>query len=259
MLLSILTSLIKKTDTLSSLAPHLVYLTGKYPYRLHPKHLIKESKQWYLPYLKREDVVLDIGCHNGQQALFAAPFCREIHAFDLDQSALNIARRDARRRKIRNVTFFIHDAEKRFPFVANTFDVVLAFAILEHLHHSEHCLLNISRVLKPKGLLLISLPNKNTWWKRWQRQLGLNSSSDRDHKKEYSEKELRIFLEKGGFSIKQILPVAFDMPLVGFIDILGGLSLQLYRVLGHLRRQLAIRYPADSISFQVIAQNEKRR
>lgn len=46
----------------------------------------------------------------------------------------------------------------RLPFGAATFDTVLLLEVLEHVAEAEQVLAEISRVLRPEGVLLISMP-----------------------------------------------------------------------------------------------------
>jgi len=46
------------------------------------------------------------------------------------------------------------------PFAAESFDLVTAFEVIEHLARWEELLTESSRVLKPGGILLVSTPNK---------------------------------------------------------------------------------------------------
>ena len=84
--------IIKKSKALSALSLRLTKLTGKSKYRIHPKHLIKIEKPWYLSSIKKTDKVLDLGCHNGQHTLKTSQFCKSIKGLDksLDQLKFNI-------------------------------------------------------------------------------------------------------------------------------------------------------------------------
>jgi SAM-dependent methyltransferase len=44
------------------------------------------------------------------------------------------------------------------PFRSNTFDTVLCTSVLEHVDNAEYAIAEISRVLKPGGRLLITVP-----------------------------------------------------------------------------------------------------
>ena len=84
-----------------SVGVRLVRLTGKRPYAIHPKHLVDQPwHDWYLPYLERNDFVLDGGCSNGAHLLRAATACRSIVGFDYDLPQLAIAGRTIRERAL---------------------------------------------------------------------------------------------------------------------------------------------------------------
>src|SRR5262249_30848651 len=72
------------------------------------------------------------------------------------------------------------------------------------------------------------------------------------HEIEYALDELRAELERNGFTIRSLHSSVYDMPLVGLIDIVGGLSLRLYRRLTTVRRRLARRHPEDDAGFFVV-------
>ncbi len=236
----------------------LVKLTGKYPEAIHPKHLVKISKPWFLSYIAKNDTVLDIGCNNGQNTFKLTRCCKNVIGFDNDNDILQIAKRDIQRRKIKNIRLFKLNFEKRLPFKDNSFDKVLFLAVLEHLNNRKSAMSEVSRVLKPDGLLLMSVPNKNTTWKKIQKDYGLNYYSDHDHKIEYSKSGINKFLTVNNFRVIKISSVSLDMPLVGLIDFLGGLSLKLYRYLSEWRKNQVLTKWQESVSFEIAAKNCKR-
>lgn len=248
--------LIQKTSSLSSVAIGLVKLTGKSKEAIHPKHLIT-NKDWFLSYLSKSDVVLDIGCNNGQNTLKAAKSCKKVIGFDNDPKILEIAKREIMRKKTKNIEILRISAEETFPFKNNNFDKVLFFAVLEHLENRDKAMVEVGRVLKPKGLLLLSVPNKDTSWKKLQKKFGLPYYSDSDHKVEYSKSSIINLLKRYHFKIIRLSPVSLDMPFTGIIDLIGGISLSLYRYLNYLRRKIVLKYPKETASFEIIAENLK--
>jgi SAM-dependent methyltransferase len=131
---------------------------------------------------------------------------------------------------------------------------VLFLDVIEHLEPRRQVLREIARVLKPDGRLLISGPNRGTSWRRRLREAGLFAFSDPDHKVEYSEDEFLAELRAGGFAPDgAVMPVVYDTAWAGVIDIVGGLSLPAYRWMSAWKRQAALRRPAESIGFRVVA------
>ncbi len=221
--------LFKKSKNFSALSCRLTQLTGKSKYPLHPKHLVNIEEPWYLADIKANDLVLDLGCGNGQHSLRLAGKAGKIIAVDYNQIQLNIARKLTKEHKIKHIKFIKLDLEKKLGFKNNFFDKILCLDVLEHLYKREQFLKEVKRVLKPKGLIFVSVPNKNTSWKKLQRKVGLNSFADPDHKIEYTLQEVEKILSQLGFKILDIKPIVYDTSLAGFIDLIGGISLKWYK------------------------------
>ena len=92
--------LVKQTKKLSAVSCRLTQLTGKSKYPIHPKHLLSAKKLWFMDNISKKDVVLDLGCGNGQQTLKTAPRCKQIIGLDYDKRQLDIARRISIDKKI---------------------------------------------------------------------------------------------------------------------------------------------------------------
>jgi SAM-dependent methyltransferase len=238
-----------------SVGVRLVRLTGKRPYAIHPKHLVDHPwHDWYLPYLERDDFVLDVGCSNGAHLLRAATACRSIVGFDYDLPQLAIASRTIREQALGRARVFAWDITGAFPFPDRIFDKALFLDVIEHLVPRVAVLREIRRVLKDDGRLLVSGPNRESSWRRTLRAAGLFAYSDPDHKIEYTREEFLGELCEAGFEPEgPVMPVVLDTPWAGVIDAVGGLSLSLYDRLSRWKREAALRRPQDSTGFRVVA------
>lgn len=223
--------LVKQTKKLSALSCRLVQLTGKSKYPIHPKHLIANRKNWYLKDLGKRDVVLDLGCHNGQHSIEAALKSKRMVAVDYDKKQLEIARQSALEREVENIRFLKLNLERKLPFKNRYFDKILFLDVLEHLYKRDQILDELRRILKTQGVIFISIPHKNTAWKKIQRLAGLNSYADPDHKIEYSFKGIKKVLKDHKFEVLEIKPIVYDTPWAGLIDLIGGISLSFYQKL----------------------------
>ena len=247
--------LLKKSKNLSALSCRLTKITGKSKYPIHPKHLVKTESPWYLKDINANDLVLDLGCGNGQHSLKAARKCRKIIGVDYDASQLKIAKETAKNKRIKNIKFLKADLEKKLFFKKSSFDKILCLDVLEHLNNRELFLLEIKRVLKPQGVVFIAVPNKNTSWKKLQKKAGLNYYSDPDHKKEYSLEEVKSIFEKRGFKVLSIKPVVYDTAWAGFIDLMGGFSFLLYKRLVLWKKNKVKNNLKESIGFRIKIKN----
>ena len=113
--------------------------------------------------VKSRDLVLDIGCGEGRHSL-GLHVDREINAVGMDLSL-----KDMRTAKSRIKDFSISKNNKSscvfgagsihsLPFNDNLFDAVICSEVLEHLDSLESAVSEIVRVLKPGGVLAVSVP-----------------------------------------------------------------------------------------------------
>jgi 2-polyprenyl-3-methyl-5-hydroxy-6-metoxy-1,4-benzoquinol methylase len=236
------------------LAIRLTRWTGKSAEYVHPKHLLGDADDhyWYLAHIPAGATLLDVGCGNGMHTLKAARKCARVAGVDASLASLGVGRRESGSRHPGHVVFLAGDVEDGLPVASGAFDVVLCLDLLEHVHKRDLVLGEIRRALRPGGVLLLGVPNRGTSWKRRLERAGLFAYSDPDHKIEYTLGELREELARSGFEIAALHPTVYDMPLVGLVDIVGGLSLPLYRRLTALRVRLARRHPEENAGFSAV-------
>ena len=236
------------------LAIRLTRWTGKSREYVHPKHLLgsDEDRYWYLRYVAGGTNVLDVGCGHGMHALKAARRCRQVIGLDGDRRSLDVAHRAARAGGIGNAAFLAADVEHALPVRRGWADTVLCLDVLEHVRARDRLLHEMRAALRPGGALLLAVPNRATSWKRRLERAGLFAYSDPDHKIEYTLPELDAELARNGFRIVELHPSVYDTPLIGVVDLVGGISLRGYARLTTLRRRLAERYPEENAGFYAV-------
>jgi SAM-dependent methyltransferase len=139
--------------------------------------------------------LLDVGCGRGDLA--AALADRGWYAAGVDPSAEAVAFArglgvDARVGTLESVAF---DDE--------SFDAVVMHHSLEHVPDALAELARIKRLLRPGGLLVISLPNFDSWERRRFGSAWFHLDLPR-HRTHFGPKSLRLSLEKSGFDVVKI-------------------------------------------------------
>ena len=99
--------------------------------------------------------VLDTGCGTGYGAAHLAARARHVVALDIAPDALDAARHYSSPQ----LQFLCGDC-RDLPFPNGSFDLVVAFEVIEHLENWERLLAEARRVLTPSGQLMLSTPNR---------------------------------------------------------------------------------------------------
>src|SRR3989344_4924805 len=110
---------------------------------------------------KSKGKLLDLGCGAGRNF---AKTNAERYALDFSQDMIKYAEKKAKEKGLKNTHFFVSDITKKLPFEENTFKNVICIATLHCIKGKANrtkTLKEISRVLKPKGKLLIKVWNRN--------------------------------------------------------------------------------------------------
>jgi 2-polyprenyl-3-methyl-5-hydroxy-6-metoxy-1,4-benzoquinol methylase len=109
-------------------------------------------------YAKDKDV-LDIACGEGFGSAILARTARSVVGVDIAAEAVKHA---AIRYRMDNVEFR-QGSCSAIPLDSNSIDLVVSFETIEH--HDEHLamMVEIKRVLRPEGILIISSPDKKQY------------------------------------------------------------------------------------------------
>ena len=100
---------------------------------------------------------LDVGTGPAQIPILLAQRCPDIRitAIDLSKEMLNIAKRHVAAAELAARITLEHVDAKALPYPDNTFDGLISNSIVHHIHDSLRALQEMSRVVKPGGLVLI--------------------------------------------------------------------------------------------------------
>jgi methionine biosynthesis protein MetW len=104
---------------------------------------------------------LDVGCGDGSLAAVFARYCKEVTGIEISMDACAIAHShgiDVAQADVENYAF---------PFRSESFDVVVAGEVIEHMTDPDHFLREITRVLKPNGHCILTTPNLASWYNRF--------------------------------------------------------------------------------------------
>jgi len=247
-----ITILYSKLVFLSSLSMRLTKILGKSKFPIHPKHLIAVEKPWYLNYIKKSDIILDIGCGSGEASVNSSKKAKSIVGFDIDSQNIKFARILAKSQHLTNVEFSTMDANKKLPFKNDQFTKIFVFDVLEHLKNRSRTIKEIKRILKKNGSLLLVVDNPNTSWKKEKKEAGLFYYADRDHKYEYPKEEIIRLLQKNKFEVISVEPIVYDTPLKPVVDLVGAFSPAIYKKLTNWRIKKVQQSPDDTTGYRIV-------
>jgi len=152
--------------------------------------------------LANGDRVLDLGCGEGRHVINVY-----LHG-DVTAIGVDLSHRDLLTSRERFLPFAQKDADKQFylqqadatrlPFADHSFDKIICSEVLEHIENYQGVLAEIERILKPGGLLAITVPRawpeKICWWLSHEYH-----QVDGGHIRIFNGKQLRREIEQSNF------------------------------------------------------------
>jgi ubiquinone/menaquinone biosynthesis C-methylase UbiE len=117
-------------------------------------------EHWHRYLLAREYAhgkrVLDIPCGEGYGSHLLAGVAESVVGVDISKEAVAHASEKYRKENLR----YIVASGTQMPLPDASFDFIVSFEMIEHIHEQEAFLREVNRLLKPDGVFLISSPNR---------------------------------------------------------------------------------------------------
>ncbi|MDG5491078.1 class I SAM-dependent methyltransferase [Psychroserpens sp. SPM9] len=153
--------------------------------------------------------LLDIGCGTGDFLKTAREDQWKVYGIEPNESARNIANQ-----KVEQDVF---DTNHLSQFETQTFDVITLWHVLEHLPDLEEYLTQIQRLLKPKGRLVIAVPNFKSYDAKYYQNFWAAYDVPR-HLWHFSQGSISKLMKQHQMEIENTHPMIFDAYYVALLS-----------------------------------------
>jgi len=125
---------------------------NKREFKAYKQHRLNKIKP-YIPW-DRKIKILDVGCGDGS-------FFDSILEYrtNLDCHGTDISRKQCKIATSKGYNIKQSDVSQGLDYQDNTFDIVISTEVIEHIFNTDRFLTELKRVVKPKGLVIITTPN----------------------------------------------------------------------------------------------------
>jgi len=137
-------------------------LSNKYQY----DDLLKRSQDPYanvkygivLDWLKKENIrtVLNGGCGSGELSILLAQRGYNVTGFDPDRDYIELANKNSQKAHLKNCKFEVSSIESYKSKMK--YDAVIATDVLEHIKDDRYAFEKLTAFVKPKGVVIITVP-----------------------------------------------------------------------------------------------------
>jgi SAM-dependent methyltransferase len=164
--------------------------------------------------LSKTDPILEVGCGD-------ASFTKELSHFSANVSAIDISSEQitVNQKNHLGINFLAHDLSAPLPFATNHFQAIWCSEVLEHLFDPAFALTEMYRVLKPEGVVLLTVPYhglvKNVFIAlfKWDHHF----DPEYPHIRFFTKNTLSRLCVKAGFKETHMITCGMDKPWRDFL------------------------------------------
>jgi methionine biosynthesis protein MetW len=187
----------------------------KNKYFVTHKNRIKAVANLLKGVAKSKNKLLDIGCGDGK----ITDFIKKTANSNLELYGIELVGKNVEKARARGINAKQCDiSQGKIPYDKSFFDIVYAGEVLEHIYDTDGLMSEINRVMKPNGILIITVPNIACWYNRIYLSLGfsplwVDSGSEKfygnpagaicGHIKAFTKKSTRELVANHNFVIKK--------------------------------------------------------
>ena len=159
------------------------------------------------------DFLFDIGCGSGYLASIIKNWKADIkiHGCDISSTALERAKQYC------DLTFKVNSDIEDIPIESDKYNFVVCSEVIEHLFDVKHGLMEIHRILKNKGVAVLTVPNLTYFRYRWDILRGLLPipANDERHLHQFTQKSFARKIEECGLVIFNVSGCRAFLPWIG--------------------------------------------
>lgn len=160
-------------------------------------------------YSSQEKNLLDVGCGTGDFLEIAQQNNWHVSGIEPNEKARNIANK-----KTNNAIF---KTDQLLKFEPNSFDVITLWHVLEHLPNIEDHISVFKKLLKPKGTLVIAVPNYKSYDAKHYKQFWAAYDVPR-HLWHFNKASISKLVSKQSFKVQKVKPMWFDSFYVSMLS-----------------------------------------
>lgn len=175
-------------------------------------HRLEKDLIFSLANVKKGDKALDAGCGTGNYSIELSKKGAITTGLDNSPELLALAVAKSKKEGLA-INFIQADALAMSALPDGYFDLVLSIGMLCFVKEREKSLVEMRRVLRPGGRLVVGVLNKRSPWAVLRRLKGLYSETIYKKADFISPAQLEESLKKAGFEVKELKTSVFFLPV----------------------------------------------
>lgn len=178
-------------------------------YQIVKKYTLNQKLKLLNSFNTASKNLLDVGCGTGDFLAICNTNGWNVIGVEPSESAKDLALK-----KLDNTSKIYQNV---FELENERFDVITLWHVLEHVPELEAYILQLKKLLKPNGVLVVAVPNYKSFDAQYYKQFWAAYDVPR-HLWHFSKKSIQMLFSKNQMRVTKILPMKFDAFYVSLLS-----------------------------------------